>query len=123
MNCRGLFSKARYSCPAGLCMKPATRMPANLQQRVLRTIERHSMFRSGDRVAVAVSGGADSVALLRLLSEMCQNLGIVLAVVHYNHLLRGAESDGDEQFVVLLARELGFECVTGRGDVAAAARD
>ena len=54
-------------------------------------------------MGVAVSGGADSVALLRLLLELRRELGIVIAVVHLNHCLRGSESDGDEQFVKELA--------------------
>ena len=56
-------------------------------------------FRPGDRVGVAVSGGADSVALLGLLREARDRLGIVLSVVHYNHRLRGGESDADARFV------------------------
>jgi len=56
-------------------------------------------LKAGDRVGVAVSGGIDSVALLRLLLELRGELGIVLSVVHFNHKLRGTESDGDEEFV------------------------
>jgi len=57
----------------------------------------------GDRVGVAVSGGADSVALLRLLLEVKDELGVVLSVVHFNHHIRGAASDSDEAFVRELA--------------------
>jgi tRNA(Ile)-lysidine synthase len=64
---------------------------------------------AGDRVAVAVSGGADSVALLLLLLELRGKLGIVLSVAHVNHKLRGGESDRDEQFVRDLAAEHGLE--------------
>ena len=56
-------------------------------------------MRAGDRVAVAVSGGADSVALLCLLLELRAELGTVLSVAHVNHKLRGEESDEDERFV------------------------
>lgn len=67
-------------------------------------------FRPGDRVAAAVSGGADSVALLELLLEARDRLGIVVAVAHYNHRLRGGESDTDAEFVERLAaaREVPF---------------
>ena len=51
-------------------------MKSTLQNRVVATIERHSMIRPGDSIGVAVSGGADSVALLRLLGEMQAQLGI-----------------------------------------------
>src|SRR5581483_2972531 len=69
-------------------------------------------MRPGDRVGVAVSGGADSVALLRLLLEARAELGVVLSVVHFNHKIRGADADADEHFVSELARnfELDFHC-------------
>ena len=67
---------------------------------------------------MAVSGGIDSVALLRLLSELRGELGIVLSVVHFNHKLRGAESEGDQQFVAGLAREFDLEFHVDGGDVA-----
>ncbi|MBZ5665916.1 MAG: tRNA lysidine(34) synthetase TilS [Acidobacteriia bacterium] len=65
----------------------------------------HESIRPGDRVAAAVSGGADSVALLCLLLELRADLGIVLSVAHVNHKLRGEESDQDERFVAQLAQQ------------------
>jgi tRNA(Ile)-lysidine synthase len=62
-----------------------------------------ALFRPGMRVAVAVSGGADSVALLRALVAHAGEMGVVLSVAHVNHGLRGAESDADEAFVRELA--------------------
>ena len=76
------------------------------------------MLRAGDRVGVAVSGGIDSVALLRLLLELRNELGIVLSVVHFNHKLRGAESDADQEFVAKLAREYDLEFHVDGEDVA-----
>ena len=78
-----------------------------LQDQVLRTIERHTMFRPRDRVAVAVSGGADSVALLHVLVELAPRWNLRLVVLHLNHLLRGEESARDAAFVKELARSLG----------------
>lgn len=98
-------------------------MQSQLVDRVLRTIERHGMFHAGDRIGVGVSGGADSVALLRLLESLRERLGIGLVVLHFNHQLRGAESDADEQFVTSLAAKRGIDFLAERGDVAAAARD
>src|ERR1700690_949164 len=72
---------------------------------------------AGDRVGVAVSGGIDSVALLRLLLELRGELGIVLSVVHFNHKLRGAESDADQEFVADLAREHDLEFHLDSDDV------
>src|SRR5207237_3825989 len=65
--------------------------------------------RPGDRVGVAVSGGADSVALFLLLLELREKLGMVLSVVHFNHKLRGKASDDDVQFVANLGDKYGLE--------------
>ena len=92
-----------------------------LEQRVLENIRRARMTAPGDRVGVAVSGGADSVALLRLLENVRAELGATLLVVHFDHQLRGSESDADAQFTAELARARGLEFVLDREDVAAAA--
>jgi tRNA(Ile)-lysidine synthase len=96
----------------------------SLTQNVLKHIRREELLRPGDRVGVAVSGGIDSVALLRLLLELRGELGIVLSVVHFNHQLRGADSHADQEFVAGLARECSLEFLIESGDVAAyAARE
>src|SRR5229473_7070403 len=87
-----------------------------LAERVLGDIRREELLRAGDRVGIAVSGGIDSVALLRLLLELRSELGIVLCVVHFNHKLRGAESKADQEFVAGLAREYGLEFYAACGD-------
>ena len=69
-------------------------------------------FQAGDRVAVAVSGGADSVALLELLLEARDELGIVVSLAHYNHRLRAEASDDDARFVQQLAHTRNIECFT-----------
>jgi tRNA(Ile)-lysidine synthase len=80
-----------------------------LAERLLKTIRKQGSIRPGDRVAVAVSGGADSVALLCLFFKLRAELGIVLSVAHVNHKLRGQESDEDERFVAQLAQQHGLE--------------
>ena len=94
-----------------------------LAQTVLGYIRKHELLAAGDRVGVAVSGGADSVALLRILLELRQEIGIVLSVVHLNHKLRGAESDADEQFVRELAAAHSMEFVCERREVKAYAAE
>ncbi|HTQ59001.1 MAG TPA: tRNA lysidine(34) synthetase TilS [Candidatus Solibacter sp.] len=90
--------------------------------RLLQNVRRAEMLRAGESVAVAVSGGADSVALLLLLLELRDELGIVLSVVHLNHKLRGKASDADEKFVARLAANLGLPFHTESADVARKAR-
>lgn len=74
-----------------------------LPQRVHRYIRDLELLRPGDRLGVAVSGGADSVALVRLLLELRDELGVVLSLVHLNHQIRGGDADSDQQFVCDLA--------------------
>ena len=91
----------------------------SLRQRVLGYIRKHGLLKAGDRVGIAVSGGADSIALLRLLLELRKEIGVVLSLVHFNHKLRGAESDEDERFVAQLAQEHKLELHCESGQVAA----
>lgn len=97
-------------------------MRVPLEQSVLASVQSSRMLAAGDRVGVAVSGGADSVALLRLLDRLRDDLGVTLAVVHFNHQLRGAESEGDAAFVAELAGSFGLELLIARQDVGAEAR-
>ena len=82
-----------------------------------------SLLPPGGGVLCAVSGGADSVYLLCRLCELRESLGLRVWAAHYNHCLRGAESDRDEAFVRALCAGLGVEAYSGRGDVAAFARE
>ncbi len=78
-----------------------------------------SLFQPGDRVCCAVSGGADSVALLLALREANgakESLGAILSAVHVHHGLRGEEADGDETFVRELCARLGVPLVVERVD-------
>lgn len=91
----------------------------SLQQMMAR----FDMLRFGRRLGVAVSGGADSVFLLRVLHAT----GLAAGVLHVNHQLRGGESDGDAAFVRSLAAELGLPVVVatipvGEGNVEQEAR-
>ena len=113
----GLLGFARTDSRVG-CRYVGYHVPVlSLAQRVLSHIRRQELLNAGDRVGVAVSGGIDSVALLRLLLELRPELGIVLSVVHFNHKLRGAESDADQEFVSNLARDYELEFYVDGEDV------
>jgi tRNA(Ile)-lysidine synthase len=97
-------------------------MEKDFYKRVLETMSRHAMIRPGDCIGIGVSGGADSVAMLRIFAELRAQLGISVVVLHFHHQLRGAEADEDERFVKVLAEELHLEFESGRADVAGEAR-
>ena len=70
-----------------------------MNNKARNTITEHNMLKKGDTVIAAVSGGADSMALIRFLLEIKDEFSLNLAVCHINHLLRGSEADRDEDFV------------------------
>lgn len=86
-----------------------------MRRRLEQFWAEQALLLPGDRVLCAVSGGADSVCLLHLLKE---TPWLETVCAHFNHRLRGAESDRDERFVRDLCRDLGLRCVCGSDDVA-----
>jgi tRNA(Ile)-lysidine synthase len=95
---------------------------SNVYSRWVKGVKRQGLFHPGQRVGVAVSGGPDSVLLLHFMRDLALEWGITLAVVHFNHHLRGAESDADEGFVRDLAGSMGIAFISGEADVAGVAR-
>ncbi|MBI1734974.1 MAG: tRNA lysidine(34) synthetase TilS [Candidatus Rokubacteria bacterium] len=91
----------------------------NVLDRVRDTIRRHAMLAGGERVLVAVSGGADSVALLHALQALAPELRLRLHVLHVDHRLR-PDSGRDAAFVTALGARLGVETAVAAVDVAAA---
>ncbi len=87
-------------------------------QRIADAISRHRMFAPGNRVGVAVSGGADSVFLLHALRELAPAWNLRLSVLHLDHCLR-PDSPADAEFVAAMAAEFGFEFHGARVAVAA----
>ena len=98
--------------------------------KLLEQIRAYDMLSPGDRVYCALSGGADSMALLWGLYLCREKLGIELQAVHFNHHLRGAESDRDEAFVRTFCEGYHIPLAVGNGHIVpgkkgleAAARD
>jgi tRNA(Ile)-lysidine synthase len=84
-------------------------------EQFLNHIREHRLCGPADRILLAVSGGIDSIAMLRLFHEA----GQAVAVVHCNFQLRGEASDGDQQFVETLCRDLAIPCFVKRMDTIA----
>ncbi|HHX44464.1 MAG TPA: tRNA lysidine(34) synthetase TilS [Chloroflexi bacterium] len=92
-----------------------------LERAVRETIERHSLLPVGETVILGVSGGADSLAMLHLLSRLAPAYDVTLHVGHLNHRLRGAEAEADAAFVAAMCAEWGIPYTVESADVAAVA--
>ena len=92
-----------------------------LTHRILDNWRLHCSRPGLRRVLVAVSGGVDSVVLLRSLESLAGDLGLELAAAHFNHRLRGTAADADQAFVRTLADELRIPCFEGAARVRAEA--
>ena len=90
-----------------------------MQNKLLKFMRQQNMVQPGDRIICAVSGGADSVALLFALYLLKEKLEIRLEAAHFNHNLRGAESDRDEAFVREFCDRYDIALHTGSGKVVA----
>lgn len=90
-----------------------------MQDKLLAAVTRYNLLKTGDRVTVALSGGADSTALLYGLLAIREKFGLTVTAAHVNHMLRGEESDRDERFVRDLCENLGVPLSVGRFDIPA----
>ncbi|MCX8108309.1 MAG: tRNA lysidine(34) synthetase TilS, partial [Verrucomicrobiae bacterium] len=90
---------------------------SDLEDRVRAVISQHGLIPRAAAVVVAVSGGLDSMVLLHVLAKLAPAQEWRIFVAHFNHLLRGKESELDEGLVASRARELGLPFERGQGDV------
>ena len=79
-----------------------------MRNKLLAFLKEQNMVQAGDTVICAVSGGADSMALLWAMHSLKDKLEISVEAAHFNHHLRGEESDGDEAFVKLFVAVCGL---------------
>ena len=103
------------------CSPPSIPAVSSLLDHVVVNLRQRDLLPTGAGVLVAVSGGVDSMVLLRVLHALAPQHGWRLVVAHFNHRLRGAASEGDARFVARVARRLGLECVVEGGEVQALA--
>ena len=87
-----------------------------IEKIVESTIIRHRLIECGQQVAVAVSGGADSMVLLHVLHRLQLPCGFRLSALHYEHGIRGAQSEEDMRFVQETCAKLGIPLFVERGN-------
>ena len=84
---------------------------------IFRVMTGHRMTEKGNRVLIGVSGGADSVCLLFLMSELRERLGISIEAIHVHHGIRGESADEDCRFTEEQCRSLNVPCRTVYADI------
>lgn len=89
----------------------------DITEKIKETVKQHSMIPKGARVIAGLSGGADSVCLLRLLSDLSNDMDFTLCAVHVNHCLRDEESDRDQRFCEELCAKLDIPIAVYRVNV------
>ncbi len=94
----------------------------DLVRKIKKIISQDGLIAEGDRVLIGCSGGIDSVTLLFVLREISHELSFELGIAHVNHLLRGEESDRDEDFVRGLADRFSIPCYIRKVNVKDEAR-
>ena len=92
-----------------------------LHERLFDFITREELILPKEKILVALSGGADSVALLSMLQKLSGRLDIELIAAHLNHGIRGDEADRDERFCINMCKENGTAIETRRVSVPAEA--
>ncbi len=93
-----------------------------LYEKVLRTIKEHNLLEEGDSVICAVSGGADSMCLLTLMKQLSLDMKLRVVAANLNHSLRGAEGDGDSQYVETVCEIRGIPFYGKKLDIGAIAK-
>ena len=88
-----------------------------IEQKVIKFIKDHNIITPGDNIMVALSGGPDSIFLLSFLIRFRKKYNIKIGLLHYNHCLRGEESERDQNFCRSVAEQLNIPIFIERGDV------
>lgn len=88
-----------------------------VEQRIIKFITDNQLISEGDKLLVALSGGADSVFALNFFVKFRQKYDIEICAFHLNHSLRGSESDSDESFCISLCKKLNIEIYSEKTDV------
>jgi len=86
-------------------------------KKVEMTIEKNNLIKSGDKILVGLSGGADSTSLLHVLKKMQEKYDVEIHAVHINHMVRGEEADRDESFSKKLCKDLNVKYHVRRVDM------
>ena len=94
-----------------------------MNKTFIQTIEKYKLLQNGDKVIVALSGGADSVTLLDMLNSVKEIYNLTIYASHINHGLRGEEADRDENFCKILCKIYNTELFVKKADIKILAKE
>ena len=94
-----------------------------MNKTFIQTIEKYKLLQNGDKVIVALSGGADSVTLLDMLNSVKEIYNLTIYASHINHGLRGEEADRDENFCKILCKKYNTELFVKKADIKTLAKE
>ncbi|MFA7227695.1 MAG: ATP-binding protein, partial [Melioribacteraceae bacterium] len=94
----------------------------SVEQKVIKFIEQNDLISNGDKILVAFSGGPDSIFALNFLHKFGRKYKIDITAVHFNHGLRGNESDADERFAKEFCGKIGVSFISKKLNVTAFAK-
>ncbi len=98
-------------------------MPTTFLDKVKSTIKKYNMLQKGDSVIAGISGGPDSITMLRVLAELKEEYSLNILVAHLDHKFRGEESSEDRRFCEGLAKGYGIEIISEEIDVPRISRE
>lgn len=88
-----------------------------MKNKVIAYINEKQLIHKGDRVLVALSGGPDSVCMLNILMDIRKEYNMEVGAAHINHMVRGEEADGDQEYVKTLCEKFNIPCFIKRIDI------
>ena len=121
MMCRRAAMMWRFA-PMKLRLR-ANDLFMTFKDKIKNYIVEKGLIDKGDGVLCALSGGCDSVALLVILKELTEELDFSLSAAHFNHGIRGAEADRDQEFSRALSESLGIPFFTALEDIPKMAKE
>ena len=89
----------------------------NIYKCFREVICKEKLIKNGEKILVGVSGGPDSICLLNLLIKVKKNYNLKIIIAHYNHSLRGKDSDYDEKFIQKIALKNKLDFISKKEDV------
>ena len=88
-----------------------------MKQKVIETIKKYNLIKSGDKIVLGVSGGPDSITMLDILKDLKETMNFEIYVVHVNHMIRGQDAINDQKYVENYCNKNNIEFYTKAIDV------